>query len=46
MLVIARQTFDKIGHTDAAAEAATGNREFYLNKPHSLEGCAGSGDVP
>ena len=27
-LVIARQTFAKIGHTDAAVEAATGNPEF------------------
>jgi len=33
-LVIARQTFAKIGNMDAAAEAATGNREF-LAPPRS-----------
>jgi hypothetical protein len=31
---------------DQYAEAATGNREFFLNKPHSLAGNARRGDVP
>jgi hypothetical protein len=28
------------------AEAATGNREYFLNKPHRLDGSRKSGDVP
>jgi hypothetical protein len=31
---------------DQYAEAATGNREFFLNKPPNLAGSAGRGDVP
>ena len=31
---------------DQYAEAATGNREYFLNKPHSLAGSARHGDVP
>jgi hypothetical protein len=31
---------------DQYAEAATGNREYFLNKPHSLAGGARRGDVP
>jgi hypothetical protein len=31
---------------DQYAEAATGNREYFLNKPHSLAGNARRGDVP
>jgi hypothetical protein len=31
---------------DQYAEAATGNREFFLNKPHSLAGKPRQGDIP
>jgi hypothetical protein len=31
---------------DQYAEAATGNREFFLNKPPNLVGNARQGDVP
>jgi len=31
---------------DQYAEAATGNREFFLNRPHSLAGGARRGDIP
>ena len=31
---------------DQYAEAATGNRDFFLNKPHSLAGGTRRGDVP
>jgi hypothetical protein len=31
---------------DQYAEAATGNRDFSLNKPHSIGGNRRSGDVP
>jgi hypothetical protein len=31
---------------DQYAEAATGNREYFLNKPHSIGGSRKSGDVP
>jgi hypothetical protein len=31
---------------DQYAEAATGNREFFLSKPHSLAGGAKRSDVP
>jgi hypothetical protein len=31
---------------DQYAEAATGNREYFLNKPHSIGGTRKSGDVP
>jgi hypothetical protein len=31
---------------DQYAEAATGNREYFLNKPHSIGGTRNSGDVP
>jgi len=31
---------------DQYAEAALGNREFFLNKPHSIGGGRKSGDVP
>ena len=31
---------------DQYAVAATGNREFYLNKPHSLAGGVRRGDIP
>jgi hypothetical protein len=30
----------------AIAEAATGNREYVLSKPHSIGGSRKSGDVP
>jgi hypothetical protein len=31
---------------DQYAESAFGNREFFLNKPHSIGGSRKSGDVP
>jgi hypothetical protein len=31
---------------DQYAEAATGNREYFLSKPHSIGGSRKSGDVP
>lgn len=31
---------------DQYAEAALGNREFFLNKPHSIGGSRRTGDVP
>ncbi len=31
---------------DQYAEAATGNREYFWNKPHSTGGSRRSGDVP
>ncbi len=31
---------------DQYAEAATGNREYFLNKPHSIGGPPRRGDVP
>jgi hypothetical protein len=31
---------------DQYAEAATGNREYFWNKPHSIGGNRKSGDVP
>jgi hypothetical protein len=31
---------------DQYAEAATGNREYFLNKPRSIGGSRKSGDVP
>jgi hypothetical protein len=31
---------------DQYAEAALGNREFFLNKPHSIDGSRKAGDVP
>jgi hypothetical protein len=31
---------------DQYAEAATGNREYFLNKPHSIGGSRKPGDVP
>jgi hypothetical protein len=31
---------------DQYAEAAIGNREYFLNKPHSIGGSRRSGDVP
>ena len=31
---------------DQYAEAATGNREYFLNKPHSIGGSRKSGDIP
>ena len=31
---------------DQYAEAATGNREYFLNKPHSIGGSRMAGDVP
>jgi hypothetical protein len=31
---------------DQCAGAATGNREYFLNKPHSIGGSRRSGDVP
>jgi hypothetical protein len=31
---------------DQYAEAAKGNREYFLNKPHSIGGSRKSGDVP
>jgi len=31
---------------DQYAEAATGNREFFMNKPHSLAGKPRQGDLP
>jgi hypothetical protein len=31
---------------DQYAEAATGNRDLFLNKPHSLAGGARRGDIP
>jgi hypothetical protein len=31
---------------DQYAEAALGNREFFLNKPYSIGGSRRSGDVP
>ena len=31
---------------DQYAEAATGNREYFLDKPHSIGGSRKSGDVP
>ena len=31
---------------DQYAEAATGNREYFLNKPHSIGGTRKRGDVP
>jgi hypothetical protein len=31
---------------DQYAEAALGNREFFLNKPHSIGGGRRNGDVP
>jgi hypothetical protein len=31
---------------DQYAEAATGNREYFLNKPHSIGGSRKTGDVP
>jgi hypothetical protein len=32
--------------TASADEAATGNREFFWNKPHSIGGGVKKGDVP
>jgi hypothetical protein len=31
---------------DHYAEAATGNRDFFLNKPHSLASGSRRGDIP
>jgi len=31
---------------DQYAEAATGNREYFWNKPHRVDGIRTSGDVP
>ena len=31
---------------DQYAEAATGNREYFLNKPYSIGGRSRSGDIP
>ena len=31
---------------DQYAEAATGNREYFLNKPYSIGGRRRSGDIP
>jgi hypothetical protein len=31
---------------DQYAEAATGNREYFLNKPYSIGGRKNSGDIP
>jgi hypothetical protein len=31
---------------DQYAEAATGNREYFLNKPHSIGASRRAGDVP
>ncbi|MET4257239.1 hypothetical protein ABIC09_002175 [Bradyrhizobium sp. S3.12.5] len=31
---------------DQYAEAATGNREYFLNKPHSIGGSSKAGDIP
>jgi hypothetical protein len=31
---------------DQYAEAATGNREYFLNKPHSIDGSRRGGNVP
>jgi hypothetical protein len=31
---------------DQYAEAATGNREYFLNKPHSIGGSRKTGDAP
>jgi hypothetical protein len=31
---------------DQYAEAATGNRDFFLNKPHSLASGSRRGDIP
>jgi len=31
---------------DQYSEAATGNREYFLNKPHRIGGARKSGDVP
>jgi hypothetical protein len=31
---------------DQYAEAATGNRDYFLNKPHSIGGFRKSGDAP
>jgi hypothetical protein len=31
---------------DQYAEAATGNREYFFNKPHSIGGTRKSGEVP
>jgi hypothetical protein len=31
---------------DQYAGAATGNREYFLNKPHGIGGSRRSGDVP
>ena len=31
---------------DQYAEAATGNRQYFWNKPHSIGGIRKSGDVP
>jgi hypothetical protein len=31
---------------DQYAEAAIGNREYFLNKPHSIGGARKSGDIP
>jgi hypothetical protein len=31
---------------DQYAEAATGNREYFLNKPYGIGGTRKSGDVP
>ena len=31
---------------DQYAEAATGNREYFLNKPYSIGGRKRSGDIP
>jgi hypothetical protein len=31
---------------DQYAEAATGNREYFWNKPHSIGGSRKAGDVP
>jgi hypothetical protein len=31
---------------DQYAEAALGNREFFLNKPHSIGGSRNNGEVP
>jgi hypothetical protein len=31
---------------DQYAEAATGNRDYFLNKPHSIDGRRVSSDIP
>ena len=31
---------------DQYAEAATGNRDFFLNRPHSIGGNRRTGDIP